>query len=308
MRILLTGGSGLIGRSLIPRLLQLAHQVTLLTRDPVRSHPLFADQVAYWQTLTDRTSLDGFDAVINLAGEPIVGKRWTAAQKVRLCQSRWQTTEQLVGLINNPSSVTPPSILISGSAVGFYGNQGQLLLTEEDSPHAGFTQQLCAQWEAIAMKAQSPQTRVCLLRTGVVLAAKGGALAKMLPLFRWGLGGPIGNGQQYMSWIHIEDMVNGTLYLLDNPTLQGPFNLTAPYPVHNEHFSALLGKVLRRPVMMRTPAGLLRLLMGEMADLLLSGQRVIPQRLEEAGFTFRFNDLEEALRDLLIHPSSPANG
>lgn len=297
MRILITGATGLIGSSLTQRLLSLSHSITVLTRDVQRARERFGEQVSYWSTLQDQTSLDGFDAVINLAGEPIADKRWSKVQKERLCHSRWDLTERLAALINAGSS--PPGVLISGSAAGYYGDQGQAVVTEDEAPHDEFTHQLCQRWESLALKAQSDATRVCLLRTGVVLASKGGALAKMLPPFRLGLGGPIGNGRQYLPWIHLDDMVNGILYLLEHATLQGPFNMVAPYPVHNEQFAAQLANVLDRPAFLRVPAFAMRLLMGEAAVLVLGGQRAVPKRLEEAGFSFRFLELEQALDDVI---------
>ncbi|QUY48352.1 TIGR01777 family oxidoreductase [Serratia plymuthica] len=297
MRILITGATGLIGSSLTRRLLSLSHSITVLTRDVQRAHERFGEQVSYWSTLQDQTSLDGFDAVINLAGEPIADKRWSKAQKARLCHSRWDLTERLAALINAGSS--PPGVLISGSAVGYYGDQGQAVVTEDEAPHDEFTHQLCQRWESLALQAQSDATRVCLLRTGVVLASTGGALAKMLPPFRLGLGGPIGDGRQYLPWIHLDDMVNGILYLLEHATLQGPFNMVAPYPVHNEQFAAQLANVLDRPAFLRVPAFAIRLLMGEAAVLVLGGQRAVPRRLEEAGFSFRFLELEQALDDVI---------
>ncbi|RJF56288.1 TIGR01777 family oxidoreductase [Serratia inhibens] len=297
MRILITGATGLIGSSLTQRLLSLSHSITVLTRDVQRAREGFGEQVSYWSTLQDQTSLDGFDAVINLAGEPIADKRWSKAQKERLCHSRWDLTERLAALINAGSS--PPGVLISGSAAGYYGDQGQAVVTEDEAPHDEFTHQLCQRWESLALQAQSDATRVCLLRTGVVLASKGGALAKMLPPFRLGLGGPIGNGRQYLPWIHLDDMVNGILYLLEHATLQGPFNMVAPYPVHNEQFAAQLANVLDRPAFLRVPAFAMRLLMGEAAVLVLGGQRAVPKRLEEAGFGFRFLELEQALDDVI---------
>lgn len=297
MRILITGATGLIGSSLTQRLLNLSHPITVLTRDVQRARERFGEHVSYWSTLQGQTSLDGFDAVINLAGEPIADKRWSKAQKERLCHSRWDLTEQLAALINAGSS--PPGVLISGSAAGYYGDQGQAVVTEDEAPHDEFTHQLCQRWESLALQAQSETTRVCLLRTGVVLASKGGALAKMLPPFRLGLGGPIGNGRQYLPWIHLDDMVNGILYLLEHATLQGPFNMVAPYPVHNEQFAAQLANVLDRPAFLRVPAFAMRLLMGEAAVLVLGGQRAVPKRLEEAGFSFRFMELEQALDDVI---------
>ncbi|MBD8452221.1 TIGR01777 family oxidoreductase [Serratia rubidaea] len=299
MHILITGATGLIGRRLTQRLLALSHTVTVLTRNVAHARTLFGERVSYWSSLQDHPSLDGIDAVINLAGEPIADKRWSKAQKARLCHSRWDLTERLAALIH--VSERPPAVLISGSAVGYYGDQDQAVVTEEEAPHDEFTHQLCQRWEALALRAQSNGTRVCLLRTGVVLAPHGGALAKMLPPFRLGLGGPIGSGRQYLPWIHLDDMVSGILFLLDTPTLSGPFNMVAPYPAHNEQFAALLAKTLGRPAWLRMPAWAIRLLMGEAAVLVLGGQHAVPKRLEEAGFRFRYVDLEQALASV-IHP------
>ncbi|MCV2513648.1 TIGR01777 family oxidoreductase, partial [Leclercia pneumoniae] len=238
MQILLTGGTGLIGRHLIPRLRQLGHEITVVTRSPEKARQVLGSDITLWKGLAERQNLDGFDAVINLAGEPIADKRWTEQQKQRLCNSRWQITQRLVDLFK--ASNTPPSVLISGSATGYYGDLGEVVVTEEEPPHNEFTHKLCARWEQIACGAQSDSTRVCLLRTGVVLAPKGGILAKMLPVFKLGLGGPIGNGRQYLAWIHVDDMVNGILWLLDND-LRGPFNMVSPYPVRNEQFAHALG-------------------------------------------------------------------
>ncbi|MFR8677755.1 MAG: TIGR01777 family oxidoreductase, partial [Escherichia coli] len=228
MKIVITGGTGLIGRHLIPRLLDLGHQITVVTRNPQKASSVLGPRVTLWQGLADQSNLNGVDAVINLAGEPIADKRWTHEQKERLCQSRWNITQKLVDLIN--ASDTPPSVLISGSATGYYGDLGEVVVTEEEPPHNEFTHKLCARWEEIACRAQSDKTRVCLLRTGVVLAPDGGILGKMLPPFRLGLGGPIGSGRQYLAWIHIDDMVNGILWLLENE-LRGPFNMVSPYPI-----------------------------------------------------------------------------
>ncbi|MBN6045906.1 TIGR01777 family oxidoreductase [Citrobacter sp. ku-bf4] len=296
MKILVTGGTGLIGGHLVPRLQELGHQVTVLTRRPDNAREKLNDRVTLWDTLEDKQNLDGIDAVINLAGEPIADKRWTTEQKDRLCQSRWRVTQKLADLIN--ASEMPPSVLISGSAVGYYGDLGEVVVTEEEPPHNEFTHKLCARWEQIACEAQSDKTRVCLLRTGVVLAPKGGILGKMIPPFRLGLGGPIGNGRQYLAWIHIDDMVNAILWLLDND-LRGPFNMVSPYPVHNEQFAHALGHALQRPAILRVPATVIRLLMGESSVLVLGGQRALPKRLEAAGFSFRWYDLEEALADIV---------
>lgn len=302
MKILITGATGLIGSHLAKQLLELSHSLTLLTHTPNKARTQFGSTVNYCSSLDELHSLDDFDAVINLAGEPIAGKRWSKMQKELLCRSRWQITAQLAALF--VASKTPPSVLISGSAVGYYGDQRQRVVTEDTAPHDEFTHKLCRQWEALALQAQSRHTRVCLLRTGIVLSPKGGALARMLPLFRLGLGGAMGNGHQYLPWIHIDDMVNGIIYLLDHPTLYGPFNMTAPNPVCNEQFTATLANTLNRLAFFRIPGFIIRLLMGEAAVLVLNGQQAIPKKLQKAGFHFHFVELEHALNDVLNKKNS----
>lgn len=297
MHILITGGTGLVGRPLVLRLLQRGYQVSVVTRDVAAARAKLGEQVSLWSGLDQQQHLNGIDAVINLAGEPIAARRWSEAQKTRLCQSRWQITQRLAELI--AASSAPPAVLISGSASGFYGNTGDLVVTEDDPGHSEFTHQLCARWEQLALQAQSERTRVCLLRTGVVLSPDGGALEKMQLPFKLGIGGPLGNGKQYMPWIHIEDMLAGILWLLDHATLQGPFNLVAPYAVRNEQFAAALGKAMHRPAFMRTPATAIRLMMGESAVLVLGGQHLLPQRLEASGFRFHWYDLDQALEDVV---------
>ncbi|ELN2736528.1 TIGR01777 family oxidoreductase [Pluralibacter gergoviae] len=296
MKILITGGTGLIGRYLVSRLLTLGHAVVVVTRSPDSARQRLDKRVELWPGLEQRSHLNDIDAVINLAGEPIADKRWTDAQKARLCDSRWQITQRLVALIK--ASDTPPAVLLSGSAAGYYGDLGEVVVTEEEPPHNEFTHKLCARWEQIACEAQSDATRVCLLRTGVVLAPDGGILAKMTPPFRLGLGGPIGSGRQYLAWIHIDDMANAILWLLDND-LRGPFNMVSPYPVRNAQFAHALGRALHRPAIVRAPAAAVRLLMGESSVLVLGGQRALPKRLEAAGFAFRWYDLDDALADVL---------
>lgn len=297
MHILLTGGTGLIGRHLIPELLQQGHQISVVTRDVAAARAALGAQVALWSGLEQQANLNGVDVVINLAGEPIAEKRWSESQKQRLCDSRWQITERLVTLIK--ASSHPPALLISGSAIGFYGNSGDLVLTEEDAGHNEFTHQLCARWEQIALSAQSAETRVCLLRTGIVLTPQGGALSKMTLPFRLGIGGPIGSGKQYLSWIHIEDWISALLWLMTHPQLSGPINLVSPYAVRNEQFAAILGQALHRPAFMRTPTMAIRLIMGESSVLVLGGQHVLPQKLEASGFHFRWHNLETSISDLL---------
>jgi len=296
MRILITGGTGLIGRHLIASLLKADARITVITRTPDRAAQLLGTQVALLPELSVLAHLDDFDAVINLAGEPIADKRWTPPQKEHLCQSRWHITEQLVALFR--ASKCPPGIFISGSAIGYYGDMGAEIITEQTAPHDEFTHRLCGQWEHIAMGAQTAMTRVCLLRTGVVLARDGGALSKMLPPFRFGLGGPLGNGRQYLAWIHIEDMVNGIIWLLNHP-LNGPYNLVSPSPVPNAQFAKALGKALNRPARLAAPAFMVKILMGESSVLVIGGQRAFPERIEASGFQFHWQNIDAALQNLL---------
>lgn len=291
MRLLITGGSGFIGRKLISHLRN-HHRITVLTRNPSRALHRIGFDIHTLSSFDDLPDLNGFDAVINLAGEPIA-KRWSERQKMRITRSRWQTTEALVRLWQ--SSSKPPKILISGSAVGYYGRQDDTPIDESHQPvHDEFSHQICRQWEALALQLAN-QARVCILRTGIVLGNGGGALARMLPPFRLGLGGPLGDGRQYMSWIHIDDMVKAIRFLLERDDQEGIFNLTAPNPVTNAEFTAALGRALKRPAEIRMPAALLRLLFGEMAELLLYGQRVMPSRLQKAGFHFSYPHLDDAL-------------
>lgn len=297
MRIFITGATGLIGQQLTQKLVAESYSVTVLSRNVIKAYQQFGEHVDYCSSLDELSTFDGFDAVINLAGEPIADKRWTKSQKDRLCQSRWQVTEKISHLIN--VSEQPPSTFISGSAMGYYGNQGNKYIIESNQPVDGFTYQLCQKWEALAKQAESERTRVCLLRTSVVLAKNGGALPKMLPPFRYGLGSLLGSGEQYMPWIHLDDMVNAICFLLEHPELHGPINMCAPGVVTNSTFSHLLAEELNRPCLFKTPEWLLKMALGEMSSVLLDSQRAIPTRLQQARFPFKYESLECALDHLL---------
>ncbi len=297
MRILLTGASGLIGQALCQRW-QAQHQLICLSRDPLRAQRQ-SDPALHWVASLAEVDFNQLDAVVNLAGEPIAAKRWTDAQKSRICQSRWQLTEQIAGAILQAS--TPPALLINGSAIGFYGRQSSGSIDEScHTFYPDFSHDICARWENLAMRAQSDKTRVCILRTGIVLASSGGALSRMLPAYRLGLGGTLGDGQQYMSWIHLDDMLNIIEFMLHHAECQGVYNATAPMAVTNRQFSKLLAERLGKPELLPLPAFLLRLLFGEMADLLLFGQQVYPKRLLDAGFQFQYNQLRPALAALAL--------
>lgn len=294
MHILMTGATGLIGSALYKKLRN-QHQITVLTRDTTKAYKKLGHDIQAINGLDQLNHLDDFDAVINLAGEPIADKRWTDKQIERIEQSRFGITEQLVQLFKQSSDA--PTVLISGSAIGYYGRQGTTPVTESDHQvYDEFTHRLCAKWEGIAKQAESEQTRVCMLRTGIVLARDGGALAKMAMPFKLGIGGPIGHGRQMMSWVHLDDMVDLIIFLLHHDSLSGPFNATAPQPVTNNEFSQTLAKTLNRPCLFRVPAFVMRTLLGDMADMILTGQAVLPERLQQNGFQFRHPELADALR------------
>jgi uncharacterized protein (TIGR01777 family) len=295
MRILITGATGFVGKQLVKSLGD--HQLTILTRNVSNAKSHLGSHHQYWQTLADKPHLNDIDAVINLAGEPIVNKRWSNKQKKLICDSRWDITAALTQLIRK--STTPPHTFISASAIGYYGRQGNTPVDETSGFHAEFSHDICQQWENLALQAQSQHTRVCITRIGIVLGKNGGALAKMLPPFRLGLGGPIGNGEQGMSWIHIDDLIGLFGHLLSKPSLQGIYNATAPHPTSNAEFAKALGKVLNRPVKITTPPLALRLAMGEMSELLTTGQFVLPKRTLAAGFEFQYTDINSALQQVI---------
>ena len=292
MKILITGGSGLIGSSLISMLRPC--DVSVYTRNVAMAEQILGHKIHFLSSLTHLSNLDDYDVVINLAGEPIVNKKWTDKQKHKIEHSRWSITENIVTLIN--AGENPPKLLISGSAIGFYGRQEDNIIDEKfSSAHDEFSHRLCERWEFLAKEAESDKTRVCILRTGVVITKRGGALQKMLLPFKLGLGGPIGDGSQYMSWIHLEDMLQGIAHLIANESCQGVYNFTAPNPVTNAEFSRELAASLSRPCVFKVPEFVLRLMMGEMADLVIYGQRVIPSRLEESGYKFIYPTISQAL-------------
>ncbi|MEZ5476559.1 MAG: TIGR01777 family oxidoreductase [Thiolinea sp.] len=297
---LITGGSGFIGLALIPTLLKQGHQISLLSRKPEKTLQQFGAPPDL-HTFSDFAQLDrtlAFDGVINLAGQGIADQRWSAAVKKQLTDSRILTTRALVNWLAQAEQ--QPKILVSGSAIGYYGLRGDERLDEQAQGDDSFASTLCQQWEQEAQAAEALGIRTCYLRTGIVLGKGGGALARMLPPFRFGLGGPIGSGEQWMSWIHRDDLVNLILLALERDDLNGPLNGTAPEPVTSREFARTLGHTLNRPAILPMPAFAVKLLFGQMGEeLLLSGQRVIPAKAQDLGYTFRYPQLQEALRAIV---------
>ncbi|RJX73416.1 TIGR01777 family oxidoreductase [Pseudomonas sp. LS-2] len=297
MHILLTGGTGLIGRRLCRYWHDQGHQLTVLSRKPEEVPRLCGPSVR-GIAHPDDIGAQHVDAVINLAGAPIADRPWTRKRKMLLWDSRITLTEQLITWLERRDQ--KPNVFISGSAVGWYGDGGERELDEESAPVSeDFASQLCIAWEETAQRAQALGIRVVLLRTGLVLANEGGMMQRLLPPFKMGMGGPIGNGRQWMPWVHIEDQIAAIDFLLNQQDAQGPYNACAPSPVRNRDFAKTLAAILHRPAFMPMPAVALRLLLGELSILLLGGQRARPSRLQAAGFTFRFTDLHAALENLL---------
>lgn len=293
MRILVSGGTGFIGQALCPTLIGDGHDVVVWSRQP---NAKVAEGATAIQRLDELTGPNP-DAIINLAGASIADGRWTEARKRLLVDSRVDTTRKLVEWMQGMGS--PPKALISASAVGYYGEQGDRIINEDTTPTAGFTHDLCAQWENEALKAESLGVRVCLVRTGVVLDRDGGALAKMLFPFKMGSGGRLGSGRHYFPWIHRADIVAIYHWLVANEQASGPYNASAPNPVTNADFTQALGRALKRPTLFPMPEPVLRLLFGELSELLLVSNRMMPKRLMDEGFEFRYPELKQALHAIL---------
>src|SRR6185369_3366778 len=294
MHHLITGGSGFIGSALCRSLVADGHRVTVLTRDIEQARGRVPEAVF----LIDRLDFaENIDAVVNLAGENLAGGRWTAARKHEFVGSRIGTTKRLLDWIDRQDSA--PAVLVSGSAIGWYGPRGDEELDEDADIGNDFSAHLCRDWEAEASKAEALGVRVCCVRTGIVLGADGGALKKMLLPFRAGIGGRMGSGRQWLSWITRADIVALIRWLIDHDSARGAYNGTAPAPVTNADFASVLGAALYRPALLPTPAFALKLLFGEMADILLTGQRIVPRRAMAEGFAFKYPELSAALSAVL---------
>jgi len=305
MRVAVSGSTGLVGSEVVSVLSAAGHEVVRLVR---RAPAPGEKAVLRWdpgRREVDAAGLEGLDAVIHLAGENVGSGRWTAARKTAIRDSRVNGTRLLCEALSGLAR--PPKTLVCASAIGIYGDRGEELLTEESSPGTGFLAGVAREWEAASEPAARKGIRVATLRIGMVLSPKGGALSRMLPLFRAGLGGVIGGGSQYVSWVALDDLPFIILHSLQRADLSGPVNAVAPRPVTNREFTEALGKALSRPTPIPVPAFALRLAVGrEMADaLLLASARVVPRRLEETGYRFRFPDLGEALRHLLGKGRTP---
>ena len=294
MRILITGGTGFIGAALLPALSTDGHDIILLSRQrrPCRGRYRSVTELAQ---LPDTETVD---AVINLAGASLAGRRWNETYKRELVASRIDTTRSLLQFIERLER--KPAVMLSASAIGYYGHHGDEELAEDGATVPGFAQALCEDWENVAGEAEALGPRVCTLRLGVVLDRDGGALQQMLLPFRLGVGNWVGDGRQWFSWIHRDDVVAAMQFLLEDATLQGPFNLTAPEPVTARGFCEAIQRPRRTLVTLPMPAALMRLAVGEMAEeLLISGQRVVPEALQAAGFAFRYPSVDQALADIL---------
>lgn len=304
MRVIITGGTGLIGSALARDLGAAGYDTVVLTRDVGRVGPLPAGVwAAQWDGRTAeglKPLLDGRTAVVHLAGESIASGRWTAEKKRRIRDSRVASGRAVLQAIRDARE--KPRVLLQGSAVGYYGPRGDEAVREDAPPGSDFLADVCREWEASTAEAEELGVRRAVLRTGIVLARAGGALPRMAMPFRLGIGGPVGNGRQWFPWIHLDDEVGAIRFLLEREVpgdARGPFNLTAPNPVTNLELSQRLGKVLFRPSFLPVPGFALRFAFGELADTLLQGQRAVPSRLQELGYAFRYPDLEPALRNLL---------
>jgi len=294
---LITGGTGFIGRALVDRLDACDERATVLTRDARAARALLPAGMAAIEDLDELEEMSSPDVVVNLAGENLGNGRWNERRKREFIDSRVRTTERVLAYVREAE--IKPRVMISGSAVGYYGARGDEPIAEDEPAGDEYQSRLCVAWEDAARPVEDHGVRLCRIRLGAVLGREGGALSSMLPPFRMGLGGRQGSGDQWVPWVHRADVIEAIRFLVDRDDLAGAFNLTAPNPVRNRELAETLAKVLGRPAFMHMPESVVRLMFGEMARLFLTGQRVVPNKLQEAGFEFRFTDLESALRDIL---------
>ena len=298
MKILITGASGLIGGALIPTLKAKGYEVYKLSRKPPKNTDEIQWDAYEGFAANEQAKLENFDAVVHLAGDNVGEGSWTEEKKRSIKESRVVGTKTLVDSFRKTAN--PPKIFVSASAIGFYGNRGEEILTEESAKGEGFFPEVCSQWENESKKAEDFGARVVMPRIGIVLTKDGGALKEMLTPFKFGVGGTVGSGNQFMSWIALEDLVGIIHFALENENLSGAINAVAPNPVTNEEFTDTLGKVLHRPTILPIPKFGIKLLFGEKGEtLLLEGAQVVPKRLLEIGFEFKFTNLEDAMKNAL---------
>jgi len=299
MRVIITGGTGLIGRALTHNLVNDRHEIIVLTRNPQKADLPVGAIAEQWD---GRTAggwghwVDGADAIVNLAGAGLADSRWTPARKALIRNSRLDAGRAVVQAVQRAER--KPEVVIQSSAVGYYGPRENSVITEDAGAGVDFLAKLCVAWEASTASVETMGVRRAILRTGMALSTEGGALPKMALPFKFFIGGLIGSGKQWVSWIHLADEVAAIKFLLENKVAAGRFNLVAPNPVTNADFSRAIGQVMGRPAVMPTPAFALKLAFGEMSTVLLTGQRVVPQRLQELGFIFQFSEVKDALEDL----------
>jgi uncharacterized protein (TIGR01777 family) len=301
MKIIITGATGFIGAILTDRLWNQFHSLVLLSRRPPSEIGVSKKEWFAWSPPSAgewERAVDGADGIVNLAGEPIAAKRWSKEQKEKLRSSRIDSTRALVNAI--AKAKVKPKFLVNASAIGYYGAHGDETVTETTAPGSDFLSRLCVDWESEALKAETHGVRVVRMRTGIVLGKGQGALAKMVPPFKMFAGGPLGSGRQYMPWIHIEDEIGLLLFLIENEKAHGPFNASAPNPVTMEEFARALGEVLNRPSWVSVPPSALALLTGEMADMLLTGQRAVPEAAIKLGYSFKYPTIGAALQSLRL--------
>ncbi len=306
MRVIITGGTGLIGRALANNLAHDHHEVIVLSRNTNKTSGLDGGvKVVKWDGRTAEgwgSLADGAGAIVNLAGESIAGEgfppsRWTKERKKRIIDSRINAGKAVLEAIS--AATKKPDVLIQASAVGYYGTHGDEPITEEHAPGSDFLATTCVQWEAVTAPVEKMGVRRAIIRTGILLSTKGGVLPQLSLPFKLFAGGPIGSGKQQMPWIHIDDEIGAIRFLIDNADASGAYNLSAPEVVNNETLAKILGRVMKRPSFLTAPGFAFKLAFGELAILLLEGQRAIPKRLEEAGYPFKFTQPEPALKDLI---------
>ncbi len=300
MRVLVTGATGFVGKRVVEQLLDNGMEVVVVTRNIAKAALSLGSKCKYYQWLNTLEkppveAFNGVDGIINLMGEGIADKRWDEAQKQKIYESRIVSTQKLLDVIKELP--VKPKVMVSTSAVGVYGDRQDEEISEESAVGNDFLAGVCKDWEREANKASELGMRVAIIRTGVVLGRGGGALKKMLPIFKLGAGGPVGSGQQYMSWIHVDDLASMYVEALKNDTIKGPLNGTAPYPATSKDFAKTLGKTLHRPAFAPAPAFAIKLAFGEMSDVLLKGQKVLPLKFKEKKFRYRYPTLEMALKE-----------